>query len=250
MLIDRDARGPHLTALRACAVGCDDASVQLTAGLEPCAANLRIAQTMPERILDAESRSWWQRLHASEPIRGLAIAELHERLRREAAFHVRRRVANLAAFPRSDIDDLATEAAGDALIVLLRKLDDYRGESQFWTWARRFVALEAPVSIRRRLGRDRVGISRHPERAGDVADHRQSPQDRAELHELLQAVGRIVRDELTNRQRVVLTEVAINGVSTAALAKQLETTPGAIYKSLHDARLKVRAMTTQLAPAG
>jgi RNA polymerase sigma-70 factor (ECF subfamily) len=201
-------------------------------------------------MLDAESQSWWQRLHASEPIRGWAIEELHERLRREAAFHVRQRVANLQGFPRSDIDDLATQAAGDALIVLLRKLEDYRGDSQFWTWARRFVALEAPVSIRRRLGRDRVGISRDPDRAGDVVDHGQSAQDHAELHELLQGVGQVMRDELSARQRTVLTEIAIHGASTAALAEQLDTTPGAIHKCLHDARLKVRAMTAQLAPVG
>src|SRR4051794_37204784 len=124
MLIDRDARGPHLTALGACPVGRDEASAQLAADLDPCEADRRVAQTTPRRVLDAESQSWWERLHASEPIRGWAIAELHERLRREAGFHVRRRVVNLAAFPRSDIDDLATEAAGDALIVLLRKLED------------------------------------------------------------------------------------------------------------------------------
>jgi RNA polymerase sigma-70 factor (ECF subfamily) len=234
MLIDRDAGGPHATARAACPVERDDASP---------------SHTMPRRMLDAESRSWWERLHASEPIRGWAVEELYERLRREAAFHVRHRVANLAAFPRSDIDDLATQAAGDALIVLLRKLEDYRGDSQFWTWARRFVALEAPVSIRRRLGRDRVGISRDPDRAGDVIDLGRSAQDHAELHELLQGVGQVIRDELTARQRTVLTEVAIKGKSTAALAEDLDTTPGAIYKSLHDARLKVRAMTTELASA-
>jgi RNA polymerase sigma-70 factor (ECF subfamily) len=209
-------------------------------------AKASVAQTMPRRALDAESESWWQRLHASEPIRGWAIAELYERLRREAAFHVRQRAANLAGFPRSDIDDVATQAAGDALIALLRKLEDYRGESQFWTWARRFAALEAPVSIRRRLGRDRVGISRDPDRAGGVADLGQSAQERAESHELLQGIGRIMRDELTGRQRTVLTEVAINGTSTAALADRLDTTPGAIYKSLHDARLKIRAMAAEL----
>src|SRR4051794_4416581 len=201
------------------------------------------------RLLDAGSRSWVDRLAAEEPERGEAIAELHERLRREAAFHIRSRVRNRPDFPRSDIDDLAVQAADDALIALLRKLEDYRGDSQFWTWARRFAALEAPVSIRRRLGRDRVGISRDPDRAGDVADPGRSAQDRVESQELLQGIGRIMRDELTGRQRTVLTEVAVNGTPTAVLADRLDTTPGAIYKSLHDARLKVRAMTAQLQPA-
>jgi RNA polymerase sigma-70 factor (ECF subfamily) len=213
-------------------------------------AHTQAAQTMPRRMLDAESRSWWERLHAPEPIRGCAIAELYERLRREAAFHVRLRAGTQAGFPRSDIDDLATQAAGDALVVLLRKLEDYRGDSQFWTWARKFAALEAPVSIRRRIGRDRVGISRDPDRAGDVADPGRSAQDRMESHELLQGIGRIMRDDLTCRQRTVLTEIAINGASNAALAERLDTTQGAIYKSLHDARRKVRARAAALELVG
>jgi len=215
----------------------------------PAAPGQIAAQTLPRRRLDAESRSWWERLHAPEPIRSCAIAALYQRLRREAAFHIRLRAGPLAGFPRSDIDDLATQAAGDALVVLLRKLEDYRGDSQFWTWARRFAALEAPVVIRRRLGRDRVGISRDPDRAGDVPDPGRTAQDRLESHELLQGIARIMRDDLTGRQRTVLTEIAINGTANAALAESLDTTPGAIYKSLHDARLKVRAMTAQLQPA-
>jgi RNA polymerase sigma-70 factor, ECF subfamily len=196
--------------------------------------------------LDAESRSWLNRLHAAEPIRGWAIAELYERLRREALFHIRFRVANLSAFPRSDINDLATQAAGDALIVLLRKLDEYRGDSQFWTWARRFAALEAPTSIRRRLGRDRVGISRHPELMFDVADPGGSVHERVESRELLRSVGEIMNDHLTSRERTVLTAIAVNGDGAATVAAALRTTPGAIYKSLHDARVKVR-VTSQAA---
>jgi len=190
--------------------------------------------------LDAESRAWMERLHAAEPIRGWAIAELYERLRREAVFHIRFRVANLSAFPRSDIDDLATQAAGDALVSLLRKLDDYRGDSQFWTWARRFAALEAPTSIRRRLGRDRVGISRDPELVFDVADPARSAHERVESRELLRSVGETMSDRLTTRERTVLTAIAVNGDSAATVAAALQTTPGAIYKSLHDARVKVR----------
>jgi RNA polymerase sigma-70 factor (ECF subfamily) len=191
--------------------------------------------------LDAESRSWLVRLHAPEPVRGFAVADLHERLRREAGFHIRMRVRSVAAFPRSDIDDLATEAAGEALLAILRKLEDYRGDSQFLTWARRFAALEAPVSIRRRLGRDRVGISREPERAFDVPDPAHAAHDSFEMRERLAHVTSAIAGQLTPLQRTVLIAVAINGVPAKALALELHTTPGAIYKTLHDARGKLRA---------
>lgn len=197
-----------------------------------------------ERVVDQESRLWWERLHATGPTRRRAIEDLHERLRIEASFHIRQRVRGLSSFPRSDIDDLAVQAADDALVVLLRKLEQYRGDSQFLTWARRFAALEAPVSIRRRLGRDRVGISRDPDGASSVPDTAQSTHDVVETQELLDTVSEAMADELTELQRTVLTAIAINGVATEALANELHTTPGAIYKSLHDARVKLRLHLT------
>jgi RNA polymerase sigma-70 factor (ECF subfamily) len=108
------------------------------------------------------------------------------------------------------------------------------------TWARRFAALDAQVSVRRRLGRDRVGISRDPEHALLVADPASSVQDRVEMGERLRGLTMVINNGLTARQRAVLVAVAIDGVSTDALAGEFQTTPGAIYKTLHDARVKVR----------
>lgn len=188
---------------------------------------------------NAEPCSWVERLHADEHTRDKAVAELYDQLRTEAAYHIRYRITNVTRFPRSDIDDLAAQAAGDALIALLRKLDDFRGDSHFWTWARRFAELEAPVSIRRRLGRDRVGICRHPGLLDEVIDPSVSAQDHVEVSELLQEISGVVSAELTDRQRTVLV-AAVNGVPASAVATELETTPGAVYKCLHDARVKVR----------
>lgn len=189
--------------------------------------------------MDPESRAWIERLHADGPVRRQAVAELYDRLRREAAFHIRLRITNVARFPTSDVDDLASQAAGDALVALLRKLDDFRGDSQFWTWARRFVELEAPVSIRRRLGRDRVGICRSPDLLEQVIDLGASAHDHAVACELLHDVSDVVSGELTDRQRTVFV-AAVNGVPASTTAAELATTPGAIYKCLHDARVKVR----------
>jgi RNA polymerase sigma-70 factor (ECF subfamily) len=190
----------------------------------------------PRPGLDGQSRWWWTQLHAGEPARGLAIAELHERMRREAAFHIRLRVRELSGFPCGDVDDLAVQAADDALIALLRKLDDYRGDSQFWTWARRFAAVEAPVSIRRRLGRGPAGIARDPAVLLGVADDGPSVAERVELRERVRALTALIAGGLTARQRQVIVAIAIDGVSPQALARELDTTPGALYKALHDAR--------------
>jgi RNA polymerase sigma-70 factor, ECF subfamily len=145
----------------------------------------------------------------------------------------------LVGLPRSDLDDLAVQAANDALLVLLRKLDDYRGDSQFWTWARRFAELEAPVSIRRRLGHEHR-VSGDPERAlMTVAAPGGSVQERVEVREVLQTVSDLIVAALTTRERIVVVASAINGVSIWTLASDLDTTPA--HKTLHDARVKLRA---------
>lgn len=194
----------------------------------------------PPRGLDAKSRAWWLRLHGAEAVRDCAIAELHGLLRREARFHLGRRTRGLWEFPSSDLEDLAMQAADDALLAVLRKLDDFRGESQFWTWAKRFAELEAAVSIRRRLGRDRLADD--PEAAFAVADPGCSLQERVEARERLGEVSGLIIGQLTQRQRAVLIAIAIDGVSPAMLAVELDTTVGAIYKTLHVAR---RRLTTQ-----
>jgi RNA polymerase sigma-70 factor (ECF subfamily) len=186
-----------------------------------------------------------EHLHGGEPARGLAVAELHARLRREAAFQIRNRVRDRAEFPQADIGDLATEAADDALIVLMRKLDDYRGEGRFWTWAQRFAALEALVSIRRRVGSDRLGVPPSSGPAADVPDPAPSAQEHVETYELLESVKDCVETQLTDRQRTALIATAVDGVSPETLAAQLDTTPGAIRKLVHDARAKVRLTLAQ-----
>jgi RNA polymerase sigma-70 factor (ECF subfamily) len=183
------------------------------------------------------------RLHGADPVRDGAIAELHERLRREAWYHIRLRARGMSEFPSSDLNDLAMQAADDALLAILRKLADYRGDSQFWTWARRFAQLEAPVSVRRRLGRDRLASD--PEEVFLCVDPGCCPDVHTEIQELLRRVSDLIAGRLTRHQRTVLIAIAIDGVSPAVLAVELDTTPGAIYKALHDAR---RKLTAQLAP--
>ncbi|MGI8505254.1 MAG: RNA polymerase sigma factor [Solirubrobacteraceae bacterium] len=180
------------------------------------------------------------RLRGIEPVRRMAIAELHERLRREARFEIRKRARRVPELATSDLDDLAVQAADDALMTLLRKLGDYRGDSQFWTWARRFAQLEAPVSIRRRLGHDHLVPADASPALLDPVAVGCSPPELVELRLLLERVTVLIVAQLTQRQRAVLVAIAINGDSPAALAIELDTTPGAIYKTLHDARKKLK----------
>lgn len=191
------------------------------------------------RELDPESRAWLNQLHASGPVRDAAIARLHALLLREARYEVRRRTAALAHPSGRDLEDLAIQAADDALLAILAKLENFRGDALFTTWARRFAALEVPGEIRRRLGHARETPndgSAWLTEASDLED----PEQLAEVRDLARTVGLMIADQLTAHQREVLLAMTIDEVPTDRLARQLHSTPGALYKTLHDARAKLR----------
>jgi len=189
--------------------------------------------------LDPESRAWLTQLHAARAARDAAIGRLHALLLQEARYEIRRRTGALAHPSGRDLEDLAVQAADDALVVILAKLDDFRGDALFSTWARRFAALEVPGEIRRRLGHTREAPSDSDRWLAERAAY-DDPQQLAEVRELARTVGRLIAEELTTHQREVLLAMTIDEVPTDRLAARLHSTPGALYKTLHDARGKLR----------
>ena len=120
------------------------------------------------------------------------------------------------------------------------KLDTYRGESRFTTWAYKFALLEAAVKLRRRAWQGRE-VPIEPEHWAVLAGSDESPAASAEGHELLGSVAEAIETELSPHQREVLVAIALNGVPIDVLAERLNTTRGALYKTVHDARKKLRA---------
>jgi RNA polymerase sigma-70 factor (ECF subfamily) len=188
---------------------------------------------------DAESREWLLRLSGEGRDRECAIEALHALLVKAARFTLAKRRAMVSEFPRETLDDLATEAAGEALMAILAHLGDYRGESRFTTWAWKFALLQSSVAVRRRswMGRE-IPVG------GDgwaSLDRQVPPEAGVEERELLLSLRRVVERELTPHQRTVFVALALNGVPVDVLAERMGTTRGALYKTLHDARQKVRA---------
>jgi RNA polymerase sigma-70 factor (ECF subfamily) len=139
-----------------------------------------------------------------------------------------------------ELDDLAQQAAGDALVAILAKLDRFRGESRFTTWAYRFVVLEVSSKLGRHFWR-RPGVvmdagdwERLPDRFG------LAPDAQAERSEMIRVVSRAVAEELTEHQREVFVALVVDGVPLDALALRLGSSRNAIYKTMFDARRKLR----------
>ena len=192
------------------------------------------------RELDAESADWLRRLSAGAgALRQQAERELHARLVRIALAEVSRRSASTPV-TGPELTDVAHQAAGDAMLAILAKLADFRGESRFITWAYRFVILEVSSKLGRHYWRhppvtlDAAQWERLPDRLGI------DPEQHAAAAGILAEVRRIVEDELTAHQRRVFVAVVVDGIPLDALAARLSLQRNAIYKVIFDARRKIR----------
>jgi RNA polymerase sigma-70 factor, ECF subfamily len=199
-----------------------------------------VGRAGPPHRRDAENQEWLDALSAEGARHDAAVARLHDLLLRAARFEVARRRPGLAHLRGEELDDIALQAADDALVAVLARLADFRGESRFTTWAYKFALLEAAVSLRRRAWQGRE-IPLEPERWGLLEGGGPSASAGSEQRELLQAVVTAVQEALTPHQRRVLLAVVLDDVPIDVLAERLGTTRGALYKTIHDARARLRA---------
>ncbi|HEX5193724.1 MAG TPA: sigma-70 family RNA polymerase sigma factor [Solirubrobacteraceae bacterium] len=195
--------------------------------------------TEPLIALDSDSRWWLERLRAEGQPREEAIARLHRLMVRAARFEVARRRASLAQLGSAELDDLAMQSADDALLLVLAKLDQFRGTSLFTTWAYKVALVEVAVTVRRRTWQGRE-LPVEPEAWLAQTDGAWSVELEVEQRELLAALRHAIRTELTAHQREVLVAVVIGGVPIDVLAERLATSRGALYKTIHDARQTLR----------
>jgi RNA polymerase sigma-70 factor, ECF subfamily len=199
----------------------------------------RAAEDRATAPLDDESRQWIADLRGDGPEHGEAVARLHALLLRAARFEVARRRPALPHLRGDDLDDVALQAADDALMSVLARLDAFRGLSRFSTWAYKFALLEAAVKLRKRAWQGRE-LPLEPESWSLFASSGLQPDAEVEQGELLATLQTAIDEVLTPHQRRVLVALAVNGIPIDVLAERLNTTRGALYKTLHDARGKLR----------
>jgi RNA polymerase sigma-70 factor, ECF subfamily len=217
-------------------------SLSTLRGVPPLGQALRAASddaSSGAARLDDESRTWLRALRADGTAKDEALERLHALLLRAARFEVARRRPTLPHLRGDELDEIAHEAAHDALMSVLARLDDFRGASRFTTWAYKFALLEAAVKLRKRAWQGRE-VPLEPEAWSLFSTTGLSPTAQAGQKELLTSLQRAIGEELTQHQRDVLVALAVNGVPIDVLAERLNTTRGALYKTLHDARRKLR----------
>lgn len=190
----------------------------------------------PERADDVER--WLTPLAGTGPAHTEAVRDLHALLVRAARYEVRRRAERMGLSGSSDLDDLGMQAADDALVAILARLDTFEQRSAFTTWAYKFAIHTAGVAVRRLAWRGR-DIPSSDAALDQFASRVQGPEVAAEQRELLAQLVTAL-GSITPHQREVVLALCVSDVPIDVLAERLGTSRGAIYKTLHDARRALR----------
>lgn len=193
-----------------------------------------------------DNQRWVQGLGATGSEREAACEELYPLLHRVARREVARRAASLRVYG-PELDDIAHQAAADALMAIRRRLDTFRGESRFTTWACKFVIFDVATKVNRHFWRHRDIPYDHEDWSRMASRFEAAPGQEIEVAEFVDAVSAAIQRCLTDRQRTVFVAAVVNEVPMDVLAEKLGSSRNALYKVLFDARKKLRS---ELAASG
>lgn len=184
---------------------------------------------------------WVAQLRGTGPDHDDAVRRLHELLLRSARHQVARMPA-ASALGQARREEIVLGAADEATVAVLARLDSFEGRSRFTTWAYKFGLLHAAVEVRRAAWQHRqVDLASVPE---PVSRHG-GPEAVVEAAAFTSAVAEAMRRCLTDHQRRVALALLVDGVPVDVLADRLGSNRNAVYKTLHDARVRLRAELTR-----
>jgi RNA polymerase sigma-70 factor (ECF subfamily) len=174
-----------------------------------------------------------------------ALADLREYLMAAVYLYMDRHREDLTDLDRRELEHLAEDFAQEALLQVQEKIDTFRGDSKFTTWAYPIVIHIAAAELRlhrwRTLSMEKLVSEDEVPLFYFLSDQTSpDPETVAARNQLLDLIQDIIDQELTERQRSALVNVHFRGVPIAEVARALDTTPNNVYKLVHDARKKLK----------
>jgi RNA polymerase sigma-70 factor (ECF subfamily) len=192
-------------------------------------------------MIQRTNPQWLADLRSPGPAQDAALADLRALILAGLPYA-------LSPYLRTDdprFEALAEETAQETLLRVLDRLGDFQGRSQFTTWVHTIAVRVALTELRRKRW-ENVSLEalleddESPPRRGLAAAPDPSPERQVEGSDLTGQVRRIIEEELTAKQRQALMALAIHGMPMEEAARRLGTNRNALYKLLHDARLRVK----------
>ena len=187
---------------------------------------------------DAEPENWVEALSSPGPRQHQAMNRLHALMLRASRHQVWRMRSTLAAVGSDRLEEIANQAADEAMMAVLAKLSTFEGRSRFTTWAYKFAILQSASEVRRYAWQHR---EIELEAYAQVLERGPSPSTWVEAADLASAVRQAIDVALTPHQRRVTIALLVDEVPIDVLAQRLGTNRNALYKTVHDARTRLRA---------
>jgi len=197
------------------------------------------------RVRQRSNPEWLSQLRADgTPEQAEAIEDLRLYLLRAVLYFFSQNPGDLRSLARPELEQVAQDLAQDALLTILKNLDEFRGESKFTTWAYRFAINMSLVEARRQRWKN-VSLDKileNPEIPDMQFEDKESPDpDRsAQQREIWETVREVIQNDLTARQRAILTAVVFDDVPVDVVTKEYRMNRNAVYKMVHDARAKLK----------
>ena len=210
---------------------------------------MTVIERAPTDTAERSNEEWLQALTGASAEQDAAITALHARLQRGLYWYLARERSDLAGRSPAELEQMAEDYAQDSVMRVLQRLDSFRGESRFTTWATRIALRIAISDLRRARYRDfrlddlMAEGELLPARTASLPhdDRSPTPEGVAERADVQERIARALREGLTPRQRQALEAVVLQGVPLEVVAQQMGSNRNALYKLVHDARRKLRA---------
>ena len=191
---------------------------------------------------DRTNEEWLADLRSPGEVKESALADLRAIILSGLPYAL----SNYLSPDNPQFQSLTEEVAQDTLLRVMSHLDTFEGRSKFTTWVHKIAVRIALTELRRRRWRD-FSLDSMVEENEDgfsfpslLEDASANPDALTEQNDMLSRVGRLIDEELTEKQRQAMVATTIEGVPLEEVARQMGMKRNALYKLLHDARLRLK----------
>ena len=196
--------------------------------------------------MERSNEEWIADLSSLGPDQEQALTDLSDVIRRGLPYSLSKYLSPQDAH----FDALAEEVVQDTLLRVLDKIQSFEGRSKFTTWVHKIAVRIALTELRRKRWHD-VSLDEitesvdAPASPGMMADTSVGPEGATEQADMIERIQHIIAEELTERQRTALLAIGVQGMPMPVVADRLNMNRNALYKLLHDARLKLKNRLTE-----
>jgi RNA polymerase sigma-70 factor (ECF subfamily) len=193
-------------------------------------------------MVDRSNEQWLADLRSDGTPKEVALADLRAVILNGLPYAL----SNYLSPDNPQFNSLTEEVAQDTLLRVMDYLDTFEGRSRFTTWVQKIAVRIALTELRRRRWRDFSLDSLVEENERGIAfpslmiDPGPNPDNISQQNDMLQVVARLINEELTEKQRTAMIATMIEGVPLEEVARRMNMKRNALYKLLHDARLRLK----------